>query len=64
MTITQEMTIPEIIDKYPQTKSVFVRHGIQPEGYKSLAHENLFATARVHQLDLTVLLHELNQSVG
>lgn len=62
--ITQEMSIPEILDQYPQTESVFRRHGIQAQGYKALSFENLFATARVHQLDLQKLLQELNQSVS
>jgi len=62
-TITQDMTIPEIVAKFPQTEAIFNRHGIHSSGYKSLEHENLFATARVHQLDLTALLFELNQSL-
>ena len=62
--ITQEMSIPEILEHFPQTASVFRRHGIQAEGYKALSFENLFATARVHQLDLETLLKELNQTLS
>ncbi|MEB3287409.1 MAG: hypothetical protein VKJ04_07890 [Vampirovibrionales bacterium] len=62
--ITQEMSVPEILAKFPQTEPVFRKHGIQAEGYKALAHENLFATARVHQLDLQHLLGELNGTLG
>ncbi len=60
--ITQEMSIPEIVAQYPQTQSVFSRYGLFVEGYKALAHENLFATSKVHQLDLASLLKDLNQA--
>ena len=61
--ITEEMSIPEIVSKYPQTTDVFKRHGVQVEGYKALEHENLFATARVHHWDLQALLDELKQAI-
>lgn len=62
--ITQEMTIPEIVEKFPQTKGVFKQYGLNVEGYKALEHENLFATSRVHQIDLQKILNDLNQSVS
>ena len=60
--ITEEMTIPEIVEKYPQTREVFSRYGLNPDGYKALQYENLFASSRVHQIDLQKILGELNQS--
>lgn len=62
--ITEEMSIPEIVEKYPQTKPIFKQYGIQVEGYKAIEHENLFATSRVHQIDLPKILKDLNQSVS
>lgn len=62
-TITQEMSIPEIVAQYPQTESVFKRYGLNIAGYRALEHENLFATSRVHQIDLTTILADLNQAV-
>ena len=62
--ITQEMSIPEIVSLYPATKDVFARYGLYVDGYKALEYENLFATSKVHQLDLTKILMELNQTVG
>jgi glutamine cyclotransferase len=61
--ITQEMSIPEIVEKYPQTKTVFKKYGLNVDNYKALQHENLFATSRVHQIDLQKILNELNQSI-
>ena len=63
MTITQEMTIPEIVQKFPKTKPVFEQYGIHPDGYKAIEYENLFATSRVHQIDLEAILKELNAAV-
>lgn len=62
--ITQEMTVPEIVEKFPQTRPVFSRYGLQVDGYKALQYENLFATSRVHQLDLQNILQELNQAAA
>ena len=62
--ITEEMSIPEIVEKYPQPKPIFKQYGIQVEGYKAIEHENLFATSRVHQIDLPKILKDLNQSVS
>jgi len=62
--ITQEMSIPEIVEQYPATQEVFAKYGLHVDGYKALEHENLFATCKVHQLDLSKILKELNQTVG
>jgi hypothetical protein len=62
--ITEEMTIPEIVEQYPQTREIFIRYGLNPTGYKALQHENLFATSRVHQIDLQTILNELNKMVS
>lgn len=62
--ITEEMTIPEIVEKFPQTREVFTRYGLSPDGYKALQYENLFASSRVHQIDLQEILKELNQTVS
>jgi hypothetical protein len=63
-TIDQEMTIPEIVEKFPQTKDVFKKYGLHVEGYKALEHENLFATSKVHQIDLKKILGDLNKAVS
>lgn len=63
MTITKDMSIPEIVEKYPQTQKVFNNFDIRLEGYKAIEFESVFATARVHQIDLDNLLSELNKAV-
>lgn len=61
--ITAEMTIPEIVEKYPKTDDVFKKYGLHVKGYKALQHENLFASSRVHQIDLATILSDLNRVV-
>lgn len=60
--ITETMSIPEIVEKYPGTQAVFSRYGLHVAGYKALEHENLFATSRVHQIDLQAILNDLNKA--
>lgn len=62
--ITQEMTIPEIVQQFPKTKDVFAKYGLHVDGYKALEYENLFATSRVHQIDLQQILNDLNRAVA
>lgn len=62
--ITETMSIPEIVAQYPQTQAVFSKYGLHVEGYKALEHENLFATSRVHQIDLQAILNDLNKAVN
>lgn len=62
--ITEDMSIPEIVSQFPKTKEVFARYGLYVDGYKALEYENLFATSKVHQLDLPKILAELNQIAG
>ena len=57
------MTIPDIVAAHPQTREIFNRYGLNPEGYKALQYENLFATSRVHQIDLQTILDELNRAI-
>ncbi|MDX2085370.1 MAG: hypothetical protein SFZ03_08285 [Candidatus Melainabacteria bacterium] len=54
-----DMSLPEIVDRLPEATAVFERYGIRLEGYKALEHETLQATAKVHQLDLSEVLTEL-----
>ena len=62
--ISQEMSIPEIVEAFPKTETVFSQYGIHPQGYKALQFETLFATARVHQIDLDTIMNDLNKAVA
>lgn len=62
--IHSEMSIPEILVAHPETLQVFERFGISPTGYRAIEYENLFATSRVHQIELENLLAQLNAVAG
>ena len=57
--ITSDMTINEIITKYPATVAVFSRHGIDSCCGGALP---LAEVARKHRLDFIGLLVELEQA--
>jgi len=61
--ITKEMKIEEILQKYPETLSVFLKHGFHCLGCAAASFENLAAGARVHGIDIDELIKELNKTI-
>lgn len=61
--ITKEMTIEEIIQRYPQTIPVFARLGLDCVGCQIASFEALEHGAGVHHVDVEQLLKELNSVV-
>ena len=58
--INKEMTIEEIIRRYPQTIPVFARFGLECVGCQIASYEALEHGAGVHHVDVEQLLKELN----
>ena len=58
--ITKEMTIEEIIQRYPQTLPVFARFGLDCAGCQIASFEALEHGAGVHHINVEQLLKELN----
>lgn len=63
MTITKEMSIGEVVQKYPQTVKVFLRHGLMCVGCAAARFENLEQGAIAHGIDVEALLKDLNAAV-
>lgn len=63
MTITKEMPIGEVVQKYPATIEVFLRHGLMCFGCAIARFENLEQGALAHGIDVESLLQDLNASV-
>ena len=63
-TITKEMKIGEIVEKYPKTIEVFLRHGLMCFGCAIARFENLEQGAMAHGIDVDALLKDLNVSVA
>jgi len=63
MKITKEMKIEEILEKYPETLSVFVKHGFHCVGCAAASFENLEEGATAHGIDIDKLIEELNKAI-
>jgi hybrid cluster-associated redox disulfide protein len=61
--ITKDMKIEEIIRKYPQTLKIFDRYGIDCASCHLKEFENLEAGVKVHKIDLTTIIKDLNDEI-
>lgn len=62
--ITKEMTIGEIIRRYPQTMAVFEKYGLNCSDCQIADLEDLQHGAGVHKADMEQLLAELNRIIS
>ncbi len=63
-TITREMTIAEVVQKYPQTVPVFLAHGLMCFGCAIARFENIEQGAMAHGIDVDALIKDLNAAVA
>lgn len=63
MTVNKEMTIGEVVQKYPQTIRVFLSHGLMCVGCAAARFENIEQGARAHGIDVDALIKGLNEVV-
>jgi len=63
MKITKEMSITEIVQKYPQSIDVFLKHGMGCLGCAAARFENLGQGAMAHGIDVDKLIADLNEAV-
>ena len=61
--ISKEMTITDILRRYPETLPVFERHGLDCHDCQIADIEQLEHGATVHKVDLGALLAELNDHI-
>jgi len=62
--ITRDMTIEDVILKYPETIPVFRRFGLECMECQISAFEAVEHGAGVHNVDIESLLVELNRAVS
>jgi hybrid cluster-associated redox disulfide protein len=62
--IAKEMTIGEIIRRYPLTLPIFERYGLTCHECQIADYEALEHGAGVHKVDVEKLLEELNQAIA
>lgn len=63
MKITKDMNITEVVQKYPQTVDVFMKHGMGCLGCAAARFENISQGAGAHGIDVDALIDDLNKAV-
>jgi hybrid cluster-associated redox disulfide protein len=61
MKITRDMTIEEVVSKYPETIKVFMQAGLGCLGCSAARFENIEQGAQVHGIDIDQLIADLNE---
>jgi hybrid cluster-associated redox disulfide protein len=61
MVITAEMTIGEVLEKYPESLKVFLSHGLMCVGCAVARFENIRQGATAHGIDVDTLIKDLNE---
>ena len=64
MAITKDMSILEVVQKYPDTVDVFVNAGMGCLGCAAAHFENIEQGAIAHGIDVDQLVKDLNTVVG
>ena len=63
MTITKDMSIMEVVQKYPDTVEVFMNSGMGCLGCAAAHFENIEQGALAHGIDVDGLMESLNAVV-
>ena len=63
MTITKDMSIMEVVQKYPDTGEVFMNSGMGCLGGSAAHFENIEQGALAHGIDIDSLMKGLNDVV-
>jgi len=61
--ITEDMNIKEVIDKYPETVSVFAKYNMGCIGCIGASFEKIKDIAAVHGTDVKVFVKDLNEAI-
>jgi len=62
-TISEDMTIKEVIDTYPETAMVFMKYNVGCIGCLAASFEKVKDIATVHGIDVKALVKDLNQAI-
>jgi hybrid cluster-associated redox disulfide protein len=61
--ITEDMTIKDVLDKYPETAVVFMKYNIGCIGCIAASFERVKDISGVHGVDVKALVRDLNNAV-
>ena len=62
--INKQMPIGQVVQQYPQTVEVFLRHGLMCFGCAIARFENVEQGAAAHGIDIEILIKDLNAAVA
>lgn len=62
-TITKAMPIGDVVQNYPQTIEVFLKHGLMCFGCAIARFENVEQGAMAHGINIDALMKDLNAAV-
>lgn len=60
--ITKEMSVSEVINKYPKTSFVFIDYGLPCVGCHMVKDDTVEGASQLHRVDLKRLLADLNKA--
>ncbi len=61
--ITKEMSITEVVQKYPESIDIFMQHGMGCVGCAAARFENIEQGAMAHGVDVDKLIKALNKTL-
>jgi len=64
MTITKDMTIEDVVNQYPESMMVFMKHGLHCVGCHVSAFESIEDGAMAHGINVDALVDDLNKVVS
>lgn len=62
--ITKNMSITEVVENYPETAEVFIKHGMHCLGCMASRFENIEQGALAHGIDVDKLIKDINIAVN
>ena len=62
--INRNMSIEDIVNKYPETIAIFERYGLGCVGCQAALFENIEQGAEIHGIDVSELIDDLNKAVA
>ena len=63
MAITKDMTVNEVVQRFPETVQVFSRHGVACVSCSAAQEDSVEQSATIHGLDAQQLVAELNAAI-
>lgn len=64
MTVTKDLVIGDVLDKYPETAEFFFAMGMHCLGCPAARGETIEEACQVHNADVDELIRKINEKIG